>query len=182
MEYATYGITDYKLLKRAVATGVYPPTIEYTVTYNEELRRTGRQVWVCLDLQGAAAGTELTFMCEAYEEKDCQPLYRSRNGRLEWVGKLVHSHNLQHAFSVPVYHPRSSCTHTCSAGVYFTLHLPISSCCFFTVPTDPSPWHTSSSRDWWVPSVIGNCVLWTCCASYSRICIGPRPLVCEGDM
>ena len=83
MEYATNDITDYKLLKRAVATGGYPPTIKYAVTYNEELRRTGRPVWVCLDLQGAAAGIELTFRCKAYEENDCPQLDGSKNGRLE---------------------------------------------------------------------------------------------------
>ena len=64
VEYARRDITDDKLLKRAVTTGGYPPTIKYAVTYNEELRRTGRPaVWVCLDLQGAAAGRTLTFMC-----------------------------------------------------------------------------------------------------------------------
>ena len=82
VEYATYGITDDKLLKRAVATGVYPPTIKYAVTYKKKLRRTGRPVWVCLDLLGAAERT-MTFMCKAYEEVDCQQLDGSRNGRLE---------------------------------------------------------------------------------------------------
>ena len=82
VEYATYGITNYKLLKRAVSTGGYPPTIKYTVTYNEELRRTGNPVWVHLDLLGAAERT-LTFTCKAYEEKDCQPLDGGRNGKLE---------------------------------------------------------------------------------------------------
>ena len=83
VEYATYDITDYKLLKRAVATGGYPPTIKYAVTYHEELRRTGRPVWVHLDLLGAAAGRTLTITCKAYEEKDCLQLDGSRNGRLE---------------------------------------------------------------------------------------------------
>ena len=69
VEYATYDITKYKLLKRAVATGVYPPTIKYAVTYHEELKRTGRLVWACLDLLGAADHERtLTFMCKAYEE------------------------------------------------------------------------------------------------------------------
>ena len=84
MKYATYDITDDMLLETAVATGGYPPTIKYAVTYNEELRRTGRPVWVCLDLHGAAAERTLTFMCKAYEEKDCQQLDGSRiNGRIE---------------------------------------------------------------------------------------------------
>ena len=83
MEYATYDIPGYKLLKRAVATGGYPPTMKYAVTYNEELRRAGNPVWVYLDLLGAAAGRTLTFMCKAYEEKDCHQLDGGRNGRLE---------------------------------------------------------------------------------------------------
>ena len=83
VEYATYDITDYKLLKRAVTTSGYPPTIKYAVTYHEELRRTGRPVYVCLDLLGAAAGAKLTFTCKAYEEKDCPQLDGGRNGRLE---------------------------------------------------------------------------------------------------
>ena len=82
VKYATYDIPDYKLLKRAVATGGYPPTMKYAVTYNEELRRTGNPVWVHLDIYGAAERT-LTFMCKAYEEKDGLQLDGSRNGRLE---------------------------------------------------------------------------------------------------
>ena len=82
VEYGTYGITNYKLLKKAVVTGVYPPTIKYAVTYKEELREIGKPVWVCLDVLGAAE-TTLTFLCKAYEEKDCQQLDESKNGRLE---------------------------------------------------------------------------------------------------
>ena len=83
VKYATYDITDDMLLETAVATGGYPPTIKYAVTYNEELRRTGNPVWVHLDIYGAAERT-LTFMCKAYEEKDCQRLDGSRiNGRIE---------------------------------------------------------------------------------------------------
>ena len=82
MEYPTYDITDYKLLKRAVATGGYPPTIKYAVTYKKKLKRTGNPVWVYLDLEGAAERT-LTITCKAYEEVDCQQLDGSRNGRLE---------------------------------------------------------------------------------------------------
>ena len=83
VEYATYDITDDMLLETAVDTRGYPPTIKYAVTYNEELRRTGNPVWVHLDIHGAAAGRTLTFMCKAYEEKDCHQLDGGRNGRLE---------------------------------------------------------------------------------------------------
>ena len=76
MEYGTYGITDYKLLKKAVSTGGYPRTLQCAVTYKEVLRRTGRPVLVCMDLLGA--GTKLTFMCNAYEEDDQQ--LEGRNG------------------------------------------------------------------------------------------------------
>ena len=57
--------------------------ISCVVTYREELRRMGRPVWVYLDLLGAEADTELTFMCKAYEEADHQQLDGSRNGELE---------------------------------------------------------------------------------------------------
>ena len=82
VDYPTYDITDDKLLETAVATGGYPPTIKYAVTYHEELRRTGNPVLVHLDIYGAAERT-LTFMCKAYEEKDCLQLDGGRNGRLE---------------------------------------------------------------------------------------------------
>ena len=78
VEYATYGITDDKLLKRAVTTSGYPPTIKYAVAYKKKLRRTGNPVYVCLDLLGAAAGAKLTFTCKAYEEDGSRI-----NGRLE---------------------------------------------------------------------------------------------------
>jgi len=83
VKYATYEITDGTLLKRAVATGDYPPTIKYAVTYKKKLKRTGRPVWVHLDLLGAADDRKLTVMCKAYEEKDRQQLEGSRNGRPE---------------------------------------------------------------------------------------------------
>ena len=70
MDYDNHGITSSKLLERAVLNTGYPPAITCAITYREELRRIGRPVWVCLDLLGA--GTELTFMCKAYEETDCQ--------------------------------------------------------------------------------------------------------------
>ena len=83
VEYSRYGITTSKLLKRAVLNTGYPPAITCAITYKEELRRTGRPVWVCLDLLGA--GTELSFMCKAYEKADYQQLDGSRNGELEWT-------------------------------------------------------------------------------------------------
>ena len=69
--------------KHAVRDMGYPPAISCAVTYREELRRMGRPVWVYLDLLGADADTECTFMCKAYEEADHQQLDGSRNGELE---------------------------------------------------------------------------------------------------
>ena len=77
VDYNSHGITSPKLLKVAVLNRGYPPSITFAVTYKEELSRTGRPVWVCLDLIGA--GENLTFMCKAYEEE----LDRSRNGELD---------------------------------------------------------------------------------------------------
>ena len=70
VDYSSHGITSSKLLKRAVLNMGYPPAITCAITYREELRRIGRPVWVRLDLLGARK--ELTFMCKAYEEADCQ--------------------------------------------------------------------------------------------------------------
>ena len=83
VKYGSLRITNPKLLKRAVRVMGYPPVISCAVTYREELRRTGRPVWVCLDLLGADTETELTFMCKAYEEVGCQQLDGSRNGEFE---------------------------------------------------------------------------------------------------
>ena len=83
VKYGSLRITNPKLLKRAVRDMGYPPVISCAVTYREELRRTGRPVWVCLDLLGADTETELTFMCKAYEEVGCQQLEGSRNGELK---------------------------------------------------------------------------------------------------
>ena len=80
VEYTSHGITSPKLLKVAVLNRGYPPSIAFAVTYKEELRRTGRPVWVHLDLFGARK--ELTFSCKAYEE-DQQRLDVSRNGELD---------------------------------------------------------------------------------------------------
>ena len=129
VEYGTYGITDYKLLKKAVATGGYPPTIKYAVTYKEELRRTGKPVWVCLDLLGAAE-TTLTFLCKAYEEKDCQQLDENKNGRLKLAGKLGHSQDLQNAFRVPVY-----CTTSVPPTLVMYTHHLFCSCVFHSSPS-----------------------------------------------
>ena len=81
MEYTSRGITSAKLLKRAVLNRGYPPSITFAVTYKEELKRTGRPVWVHLDLFGA--GENLTFACKAYEEEDRQQLDGSGNGELD---------------------------------------------------------------------------------------------------
>ena len=80
VKYGSHSITNYKVLKKAMRDMGYPPVISCAVTYREELRRTGRPVWVCLDLLGADTETELTFMCKAYEEVGCQQLDGSRNG------------------------------------------------------------------------------------------------------
>ena len=85
VEYGSKSITNPKLLKRAVCDMGYPPVITCVLVYREELRRTGRPVLVRLDLLGTDAGTELVFMCKAYEEID-QQLDGSRNGRL-WNGQ-----------------------------------------------------------------------------------------------
>ena len=79
--YVTYDyheITNPKLLEMAVNHRTYPPSITYVVTYPEELRKTGRPVWVTLELLGA--DNELTFSCKAYEPADGQPLSSVRNG------------------------------------------------------------------------------------------------------
>ena len=65
LKYDDRGITSPKLLKKAVNRRNYPPSITCLVTYREELRRTGKPVWVILELLGAE--TELTFACKAYE-------------------------------------------------------------------------------------------------------------------
>ena len=84
VDYGSHGITNPKLLKKAVSNMDYPPAISCVITYREELRKTGIPVLVRLDLLGADAGTELTFQCQAYEEVDCQQLNGSRNGELKW--------------------------------------------------------------------------------------------------
>ena len=78
MDYDNQGITSSDELEGAVLRGVYPPSITFAATYREELRRTGRPVWVHLDLFGAEK--HLTFTCPAYEEIDQQQLNGSKNG------------------------------------------------------------------------------------------------------
>lgn len=68
MEYDYRSITNPKLLEMAVNNREYPPAITCAVTYKEELRRTGKPVWVVLELLGAE--NELSFMCKAYEQAD----------------------------------------------------------------------------------------------------------------
>ena len=81
VKYCSHSITNHQLLKRAVRYMGYPPAITCVLVYQEELRRMGRPVLVRLDLLGADADTELTFMCKAYEVD--QQLDGSRNGELE---------------------------------------------------------------------------------------------------
>lgn len=68
LEYDYHGITNPELLEMAVNNRGYPPAITCAVTYQEELRRTGKPVWVVLELLGAEK--ELSFMCKAYEQAD----------------------------------------------------------------------------------------------------------------
>ena len=81
MKYDSYGITTPNLLEAAVRSRGYPPSITFATTYKEELRRTGRPVWVYLDLTGA--GKKLAFLCTAYEEEDQQRLDVSKSGKLD---------------------------------------------------------------------------------------------------
>ena len=81
VEYTSRGITSPELLKMEVLNRGYPPSITFAVTYKEVLRRTGRPVWVHLDLFGARK--ELTFACKAYEEEDQQRLDVSKSCELD---------------------------------------------------------------------------------------------------
>ena len=65
LKYDYNDITSPKQLEMAVNSGGYPPSITCKVTYREELRRTGKPVWVILELLGAEI--ELSFACKAYE-------------------------------------------------------------------------------------------------------------------
>ena len=76
--YDFYEITNPKFLEMAVSHRSYPPSITYVVTYPEELRKTGRPVWVTLELLGA--DNELTFSCKAYEPADNEDLNGARKG------------------------------------------------------------------------------------------------------
>ena len=120
MEYTSHGITSPELLEMAVLNMGYPPVITCVLVYRKELRRTGRPVWVCLDLTGA--GKELTFMCKAYEEVDKQ-LDRSRNGELEWTNKAT----------ISIF---STCSTALSSRVQVECTLPVLLMC---IPLSPVP-------------------------------------------
>ena len=151
VKYGSLRITNPKLLKRAVRDMGYPPVISCAVTYREELRRTGRPVWVCLDLLGADTETELTFMCKAYEEVGCQQLDGSRNGEFEGQAHSQTALAALQCGTVHSCHPVSKLSTDC-LFCSCTLSTPISCFCCFTVPTDPSPnhgsHHASSGRQW----------------------------------
>ena len=66
LKYDYHGFTSPKHLEMAVNSLGYPPSITCLVAYREELRRTGKPVWVILELLGAE--TELSFTCKAYED------------------------------------------------------------------------------------------------------------------
>ena len=151
VKYGSLRITNPKLLKRAVRDMGYPPVISCAVTYREELRQTGRPVWVCLDLLGADTETELTFMCKAYEEVGCQQLDGSRNGEFEGQ---AHSQTALAAPSVWDCSLLLSCLQAQHRLPVLLMHpIPSISCfCCCTVPRDPSAnhgsHHTSSGRHW----------------------------------
>lgn len=81
VEYSSHGITTSKLLKRKVVNKEYPSAITCIITYREELRKTGKLVWVCLVLLGV--GKELTSMCKAYEEVDHKQVNGRDDGKLK---------------------------------------------------------------------------------------------------
>ena len=122
VDYSSHGITSSKLLKRAVLNMGYPPAITCAITYREELRRIGRPVWVRLDLLGARK--ELTFMCKAYEEADCQ----RGNGELKLTNKatVIFEEHLQHLH----------CDHSLlwRTGCKLTTHCLFCSCAFHSLP------------------------------------------------
>ena len=55
-------------------------SITVDATHRQDLKKTGRPVWVCLDLVGA--GKELSFKCKAYEDVHEQHLDGSRNSEV----------------------------------------------------------------------------------------------------
>ena len=119
MEHTSHGITTSRLLERAVLNMGYPSAITCAVTYQEELRRMGRPVWVRLDLTGA--GKELAFMCKTYEEVDHQQLNGIRNGELKWTDKAKISIFSPCSTGTVILH--ASRVHTaCSAHVYLSFH------------------------------------------------------------
>ena len=66
LKYDSHLITSPKQLEMAVNNRGYPPSVTCLVAYREELRRTGKPVWVVLELLGAEI--ELNFLCKAYED------------------------------------------------------------------------------------------------------------------
>ena len=65
VQYNCHGITSPELLEMAVKVPSYPPSITCVVTYNEELRGTGRPTEVGLHISGMEP--EMEFQCTAYE-------------------------------------------------------------------------------------------------------------------
>ena len=65
VQYDSHSITSSKLLKEAVKESSYPPSITCVVTYNEELRSTGRPTEVGLHISGM--DPKMEFQCTAYE-------------------------------------------------------------------------------------------------------------------
>ena len=66
VQYDSLNIGSPKLLKDAVKTSSYPPTINSVVEYRAELRRTGRRTGVGLHISGM--DPEMEFQCPAYEK------------------------------------------------------------------------------------------------------------------
>ena len=66
VQYDSVSIGSPKLLKDAVKTSLYPPTISCVIEYRAKLRRTGRRTWVGLHISGM--DPEMDFQCPAYEQ------------------------------------------------------------------------------------------------------------------
>ena len=67
VQYNDLSISSYKLLEEAVKESSYPPSITCAVTYDEELRRTGKPTEVKLRISGM--DPKMEFQCKAYERK-----------------------------------------------------------------------------------------------------------------
>ena len=66
VQYDSLSIGSHKLLKDAVKTSLYPPTISCVIEYRAKLRRTDRRTWVGLHISGM--DPEMDFQCPAYEQ------------------------------------------------------------------------------------------------------------------